>query len=120
MRAVSPALKSEEVEELFSGAVDGGLKGSDDARLRAALAADPELRARFEKYQKAISLLKGTPKEKAPPALASTIMRRVRRRRVWDRRNGAMQQAMYRVPVEIIIPLLLGVMVAALLFFAAP
>jgi anti-sigma factor RsiW len=117
---VSTALQSNEVEELVSGAVDGSLQSGDDAKLRDALAADPELKARFEKYQKAIALLKGAPREKAPVALASTIMRRVRRRRVFDRRNAAIQQAMYRVPVEIIIPLLLGVMVAALLFFAAP
>ena len=117
---MSTALESTEVEELFSAAVDGSLNGSDDERLRAALAADPELKSRFERYQKTIALLKGAPREKAPVALATTIMRRVRRRRVWDRRNAAMQQAMYRVPVEVIIPLLLGVMVAALLFFAAP
>src|SRR5438094_2231657 len=118
MNAVSTALQVNEVEELFSGAVDGRLTGSDDARLREALAADPELKSRFERYQKAIALLKGAPKEKAPAALATTIMRRVRRRRQFDRRNAAIQQAMYRVPVEIIIPLLIGVMVAALLFFA--
>ncbi len=117
---MSTALQSNEVEELFSGAVDGRLTDSDDAKLKRALAADPELKARFERYQKTISMLKGAPREKAPQALASTIMRRVRRRRVFDRRNSAMQQAMYRVPVEVIIPLLLGVMVAALLFFAAP
>jgi anti-sigma factor RsiW len=120
MNVVSTALKSNEVEELFSGAVDGGLTGSDDEKLKRALAADPELKARFDRYQKTLALLKGAPKEKAPVALATTIMRRVRRRRVFDRRNAAMQQAMYRVPVEVIIPLLLGVMVAALLFFAAP
>ena len=120
MNVVSTALQSTEVEELFAGAVDGRLSGSDEAKFQRALAADPELKARFERYQKTLSLLKGAPKEKAPAALASTIMRRVRRRRIWDRRNSAMQQTMYRVPVEIIIPLLLGVMVAALLFFAAP
>ncbi|MBL8952589.1 MAG: hypothetical protein JNK82_17550 [Myxococcaceae bacterium] len=117
---MSTALQTHEVEELFAGAVDGSLSGSDGARLEAALAADAGLKARFERYQKTIALLKGAPREKAPAALASTIMRRVRRRRGHERRSMGMQQAMYRVPVEVIIPLLLGVMVAALLFFAAP
>jgi len=36
---VSTALKSNEVEELFSGAVDGSLQSGDDAKLRDALAA---------------------------------------------------------------------------------
>src|SRR4051794_33284719 len=110
MRVVSTALESNEVEELFAGAVDGSLQGSDDERFKRALAEDRELKARFDRYQKTIALLKGAPREKAPPVLASMIMRRVRRRRVFDRRNAAMQQAMYRVPVEVIIPLLLGVM----------
>ncbi|MBK7858263.1 MAG: hypothetical protein IPJ65_06505 [Archangiaceae bacterium] len=117
---MSTALKSNEVEELFAGAADGALSSSDDARLKRALAEDPELKARFDRYLKTLSLLRGAPKEKAPPALASVIMRRVRRRRGLERRNTALQQAMYRVPVEVIIPLLLGVMVAALLFFSAP
>jgi anti-sigma factor RsiW len=115
---VRTELKAADIEELFTGAADGALADSDQVRLREELDADPELKARFEKYQKAIGLLKGAPKEKAPVALASTIMRRVRRRRVFDRRNMQWQHAMYRVPVEVVIPLLLAAMVAALLFFA--
>jgi len=116
---VKSELKAADIEALFTGAVDGGLVDSDATRLRSELDADPELKARFEKYKKAVSLLKGAPKEKAPVALATTIMRRVRRRRVFDRRNLQWQHAMYRVPVEVVIPLLLGAMVAALLFFSA-
>ena len=91
---MSTALKSSEVEELFADAVDGALASGDDAKLKAALVADPALAARFQQYQKAIALLKGAPREKAPAALASTIMRRVRRRRGNERRNAAMQQVM--------------------------
>jgi anti-sigma factor RsiW len=120
MTQVSTRLLSTDVEELFSGAVDGALGAADDARLKAALAADPALARKFQQYQRTIALLKGAPREKAPAMLATTIMRRVRRRRAFDRRNVALQQVMYRVPVEVIIPVLLGVMVAALLFFAAP
>jgi anti-sigma factor RsiW len=116
---VTTQLKAADIEELFTGAVDGRLADRDEVRLNAELAADPELKARFEKYKKAVSLLKVAPKEKAPVALATTIMRRVRRRRMFDRRNLVWQQAMYRVPVEVVIPLLLGAMVAALLFFSA-
>jgi anti-sigma factor RsiW len=108
-----------DIEELFMRAADGGLDAGEQARLRSALDEDPALKARFERYQKALGLLKGAPREKAPVALASTIMRRVRRRRVFDRRSLQWQQAMYRVPVEVAIPLLLAVMVAALLFFSA-
>ncbi len=97
-------LKAGDIEQLFTGAADGELDDSDLARLHAELDANPELKARFDQYQKAIGLLKGAPREKAPVALASTIMRRVRRRRTFDRRNMYWQQAMYRVPVEVVIP----------------
>ena len=115
---VRTELQVADIEELFTGAVDGSLVGADAARFKDELDADPALKARFEKYKKAVSLLKGAPKEKAPIALASTIMRRVRRRRLFERRGAEWHQQMYRVPVEVVIPLLLGAMVAALLFFA--
>lgn len=113
-------LSKAEVERLFVAAADDALVERDAARLRASLEDDAELKGRFNKYQNAIALLKKSPKEKAPVALASVIMRRVRRRRVWGRNSLHTMHMHYRVPVEVIVPILLGVMVAAFLFFAAP
>ncbi len=113
-------LSKAEVERLFVQAADDALAEGDAIRLRAGLDDDDELKLRFDKYRKTIALLKKAPKEKAPPVLASVIMRRVRRRRLWGRNSTHTLHMQYRVPVEIIVPILLGVMVAAFLFFAAP
>ena len=113
-------LSKAEVERLFVGAADDALGERDAVRLRAGLDGDEELKGRFDKYQNAIALLKKAPKEKAPAALSSVIMRRVRRRRVWGRNSLHTFHMNYRVPVEVIVPILIGVLVAAFLFFAAP
>ncbi len=109
-------LSKAEVERLFIGAADGALEGRDADRLED----DPALKLKLSKYQSALKLLKETPKEKAPPALASVILRRVRRRRIWGRNAQAMQLQEYAVPMQVIVPILLGVLVAAFLVFAAP
>ena len=113
-------LSKAEVERLFIGAADDALVDRDAIRFRAGLDADAELKGKFEKYQKAIALLKKAPKERAPEALSTVIMRRIRRRRVWGRNSLHTMHMQYRVPVEVIIPILIGVLVAAFLFFAAP
>ena len=74
-------LSKAEVERLFVAAADDALGEHDAVRLRAGLDDDDVLKGRFSKYQNAIALLKKAPKEKAPAALSSVIMRRVRRRR---------------------------------------
>ncbi len=113
-------LSKTEVERLFVAAADDALGERDAVRLSAGLADDSELKGRFNKYQQAIALLKKAPKEKAPAALSSVIMRRVRRRRLWGRNSLHTVHMQYRVPVEIIVPILIGVLVAAFVFFAAP
>ena len=114
-------LSKAEVERLFIGAADDALEGRDADRLRKGLEEDPGLKLKLDKYKGALALLKKAPKEKAPPALASVILRRVRRRRIWGRNNAAaMQLQQYSLPMQVIVPILLGVLVAAFLVFAAP
>lgn len=110
-------LTKAEVERLFLGAVDDALDSSDAEAFRQVLARDPELTVRFEKYAGAVQALKGLPREKAPPALASMILRRTRRRRSFFRRNAA-HEADYRLPVEVIVPLLVAAVVALFLLLA--
>src|SRR3954466_2027007 len=120
MKPVRTELTKADIEKLFIGAVDDTLADRDAVRLRAKLDDDSELKGKFEKYQKTIALLKKAPKERAPDALASVIMRRVRRRRMWGRNSLHTMHMQYRVPVEVLIPILVGVLVAMFLFFAAP
>jgi hypothetical protein len=115
---VRSELSDAELERLFVGAADEQLPAPEQNQLNAALEQSPELKLEFEKYKNAIALLKDAPREKAPPALAGMILRRARRRR-FGLRNTANLHAHYRVPVEVLIPILVGVLVAAFLFFAA-
>lgn len=111
-------LTKAEVERLFVGAVDDSLDANDAAAFRQLLSGDAELKGRFEQYTSAVKALKTLPREKAPAALASMIMRRTKRRRSMFRSMAA-HEATYRVPVEVIIPLLLAATVAAFLLLAA-
>jgi len=114
---VQRELTKAEVERLFLGAVDDALDSRDAEAFRQVLATDAELKVRYEKYTFAVKALKELPREKAPPSLASTILRRTRRRRSMFR-SMAEHEANYRVPVEVIIPLLVAAVVAAFLLLA--
>jgi anti-sigma factor RsiW len=106
-------LSKADVERLFVGATDGALAAEEHAELKQALASNEALESDFARYQRAVTLLKSAPKEKAPPALAAVVMRRVRRRRGLARR--LQWEASHHLPAEVIVPVLLGVAMAALL-----
>ena len=110
-------LSKNEVERLFTGAVDGALAEQESSEFDAELAADPELKARFAKYQRAIALLKDAPKEKAPDALASMILRRTRRRR-FQLRTREIQNAHF--PAEVVVPMIIAALVAMFMLLASP
>ena len=110
-------LSKNEVERLFVGAVDHALAEPEAKEFDAELAADPELKAKFARYQRAISLLKETPKERAPDALASLILRRTRRRR-FQIRSRDLHNA--RFPAEVVVPLLIAALVAMFMLLASP
>lgn len=111
-------LTKAELERLFIGAVDDALDAGEAETFRQVLATDAELKLRFEKYTGAVKALKALPREKAPAALASMILRRTKRRRSMFR-SMATHEATYRVPVEVIVPLLLAAVVALFLLLAA-
>lgn len=110
-------LSKNEVERLFVGAVDDALPERDSKAFASELDENPELKARFAKYQRAVSLLKDTPKEKAPDALASMILRRTRRRR-FQLRTREIQNAHF--PVEVVVPMLIAALVATFMLLASP
>jgi anti-sigma factor RsiW len=110
-------LSKNEVERLFVGAVDDALPERDSKAFASELDENPELKARFAKYQRAVSLLKDAPKEKAPDALASMILRRTRRRR-FQLRTREIQNAHF--PVEVVVPMLIAALVAMFMLLASP
>jgi hypothetical protein len=113
------AIPKGELEELFVGAVDEALPNPDADRLKAELEGSPELKASFDKYARAVQLLKSAPREKAPPAMATLVMRRVRRRRLFGQRGLHTVHMQYRVPVEVLIPILISVLAVAYLVMSS-
>ena len=113
-------LSHREAKGLFVAAFDDELAGREEARFRAHLDECKDCRSGWDRYSSVVKQVRGVEREKAPLTLASIIMRRIRRRRIFGHRDVALVYSSYRVPVEAIIPVLIGVLVAALLVMMAP
>lgn len=113
-------LSHREAKGLFLAAVDEALVERDELRLRDHLERCDDCRAGYERYARTVRRVQHVQREKAPSGLSKMILRRARRRRQFGRRALQWVHAQQRVPVEAIIPVLLGVLVAALLILAAP
>ena len=113
-------LSHREAKGLFLAALDEELAEREQKRLRAHLDECQDCRSGWDRYAKVVKRVKKLEREKAPLSLASMIMRRVRRRRIFNHRGMFLAYSNYRVPVEAIIPVLIGVLVAAFLVMMAP
>ena len=107
----------------MSGAATGGVAehGAVDFVDNAvdSVSGTVTLKARFAKYQRAISMLKEAPKEKAPDALASMILRRTRRRR-FQLRTRDLQNAHFPFPAEVVVPMLIAALAEMFMLLASP
>lgn len=115
---VNAQLSHREAQGLFLAALDQELPAVDEERLHQHLDDCVNCEEAWERYTRTVGQLQRLPREKAPQALSSVILRRVRRRR-FALREVAQNQLAYRPPVEAIIPILLGVAVAVLLLLWA-
>jgi anti-sigma factor RsiW len=106
-----------ELERLFLDAADGELSGPDRADLDQAVREDPAVKARLEAYLGTVQRLRAAPPLRAPQALAAQVLRRTRRRRFQLRRGEG--EDGWRVPAEVLLPVLLGVLAALLLLLGA-
>lgn len=117
---VDPRMNHREARALFLELADDELPAPKAQAVRTHLDGCDDCRKGWEGYTYTLQRLKGVEREKAPPALASLVMNRVRRQRRFGLRGLHTTHMHYRVPVEILIPLLIGAAVAAFLFMAAP
>lgn len=113
-------LSHREAKSLFLDALDDELESQEQQRLRAHLDDCADCRQGYQRYARTVDTLRKVRREKAPPTLATMILRRVRRRRLFGQKGLHLAHAHYRVPAEAIIPVLLGVLVAAFLVLIAP
>lgn len=117
---VDPRLNHRETRELFLALADDELPAPQAQAVRTHLDGCDECRHGWEGYSRTVLRVQGVAREKAPPALASLVMTRVRRQRRFGLKSLHMAHMQHRFPVEILIPLLLAVAVAAFLVMAAP
>jgi predicted anti-sigma-YlaC factor YlaD len=117
---VQVELSHKEARGLFGALIDEELPAREERRLRVHLDGCGDCRAGWERYARAVSVVRKVEREKAPPNLAGQILRRIRRRRFNGLRANHIAHLQNRVPVEAIIPVLLGFLVAAMLVFLAP
>jgi predicted anti-sigma-YlaC factor YlaD len=111
-RTVQLDLSHGEARNLFPALLDEALADGEASRLTAHLADCAECRSGWEGYSRAVKVVREVKREKAPPELAGNILRRVRRRRFRALQALERAQADYRVPYEVIVPILLAVAVA--------
>jgi predicted anti-sigma-YlaC factor YlaD len=116
---VQLSLSHEEARNLFGARVEEELPSRKEEQLRAHLDACRDCRAGWERYARAVTVVRRVGREKAPPSLAASILRRVRRRRIEGLRGVHRAHLDHRVPVEAVIPVLLGIGVAVVLMLLA-
>lgn len=113
-------LSHKEARSLFGALVDAELPPVEERKLRSHLDDCDDCRVGWERYERAVTVVRGTQREKAPPSLAGNILRRTRRQRIQGMRGFHLAHLHHRVPVEAVIPVLLGILVAVMLMLMAP
>ena len=111
------ALTHTDAKAFFPALIDQELPPAEEAKVRGHLADCDSCQQRWTKYERTITRVRQLERVRAPEALATKILQRARRRR--GPRLLAKVHADYRVPVEILIPILIAAAVAAWLGFVA-
>jgi anti-sigma factor RsiW len=117
---MEPQLSHREAKALFFALADQELPAPEAQAVKTHLDGCEECRTGWERYARTVQRLRGVEREKAPPALASVVMTRVRRRRNFGLKGLHTSHAQYRLPVEVLIPLLLAAAVGAFFLMASP
>lgn len=117
---MSAQLSHRETKALFVALADEELPAEKAREVRSHLDGCGECQQGWQRYSSTVLRLRQVEKQKAPPALASLVMTRVKRQRRFGLKRLHLVHAQYRLPVEILIPLLIAAAVGAYLMMAAP
>jgi anti-sigma factor RsiW len=114
-------LNHRETRALFIALADEELPAEQAQAVRTHLDGCGECQRGWQRYAGTVQRLRRVEKEKAPPALASMVMARVKRQRRFGLKRLHLAHAHHRFPVEVLIPLLLAAAVGAfLIMMSAP
>ncbi|ATB48993.1 transcriptional regulator [Corallococcus macrosporus DSM 14697] len=120
LRGVEPRMNHREARALFLALADDELPAPKAQEVRTHLDGCEDCRQGWQRYSSTVQRLQRVAREQAPPALASLVMHRVRRKRRFGLRGLHTAHMNHRLPVEVLIPLLLAAAVAAFLMLVAP
>ncbi len=109
-------ISHDEVKDLYAALVDAELQGDLLAQMRAHLDSCRECREGWTKYSRAVEKVRKAPRSRAPGSFATAVKVRVLRRHR-GLRGLAHVHAVHRMPVEILIPIMLAAVIAALVMF---
>lgn len=88
MDSAATGMAHQEAQALFAPMVDHELAPDQEAQLKTHLEHCPECQQGFEKYSRAVTLVRSVGRERAPADFAQQVLKRVRKRRRWQ---GSMQ-----------------------------
>ena len=78
-------MSCQEVRELFSAAVDGGLSVDEQARLDAHVASCADCRRELERFERTVSLLREAEPVRAPAGFVDRVLAAARPEPWWKR-----------------------------------
>ncbi|HYO51588.1 zf-HC2 domain-containing protein [Archangium sp.] len=113
-------LSHRETRALFIALADEELPAEKVQAVQTHLDGCGECQQGWQSYSATVLRVRKVEKQKAPPALASRVMTRVKRQRRFGLKRLHLTHAQYRLPVEILIPLLIAAAVGAFLIMSAP
>ncbi|QRO01129.1 zf-HC2 domain-containing protein [Archangium violaceum] len=120
LRDMSAQLSHRETKALFIALADEELPAEKEQAVRSHLEECGECQKGWQSYSSTVLRLRKVEKEKAPPALTSMVMTRLKRQRRFGLKRLHLAHAQYRLPVEVLIPLLIAAAVGAFLIMSAP
>ena len=117
---MSAQLSHRETRALFIALADEDLPDEQARQVRSHLDGCGDCQRGWQAYAGTLQRVRQVPRQRAPALLASSVMTRVKRERRFSLRRLHLTHAHYRLPVEIIIPLLIAAAVAAYFFMLTP
>ena len=119
MEAAATLLEHGEAQALFAPMVDHELPLDQEQALRSHLERCPDCQQGFEKYTRAVELVRSVRREKVPDDFTAQVLKRVKKRRraaLFGPQGGRFFE-MVNIPFEAAIAIIIAACLAALIFF---
>jgi anti-sigma factor RsiW len=118
VEAGATSLGHQEAQALFAPAVDHELPPEKEVALKSHLEGCQECQQGFEKYTRAVQMVRSVHRERAPADFTAQVLKRVRKRRrsIFGWQGGRFFEHI-SIPVEAAIAVILAAAIAALVIY---